>query len=806
MTRKYWSRLMSPAVSLCVCSAFVGVLSPSPVWAQDPFGSSSDDPFASGADDPFGGSSDPFGNGQDAVTPGTRAQGNAPLTSDPLALQFLAQNFEDPVRRCVAVITLFQMGEVEVAKQVAAGFGQQPLPDAEALRLVRSVGSHNLLGLMKREELPSDRRNWFQSTMDNAMAFATSEAHVSELLDQLINGDQDQQLAVLPEIRVAGLEAASAILTEIQNRLDAGDLDDPVLRRLVAVVRKGSENWDPALRSIAVSESPWRQAAVLGLAARMSDSQNAAILISEYYREQSDATLAPILQQWKPLFASTFGISLDDREMLALWIEKQLQVQQTYLRDLGDYNQALPVWQETVWLWEPDLGNVTPVVPDRYEMPSRKAAQWAKALYQVVPNDPRIERLYLVAQLQRAKYVAGVDQPLPTSALDLVAQTTDASNLLFMLKSQLERKNTVAAQAILEVLGTTGSADLLATTHGRHSTIIHALTSSDARVRFEAAMTVLKWKPQTSFAGSTYFNNALAELLGSTIGTQVVIATANQSDGNYLHATIRSEGWDVAVAPTTQSLYEILEQQPISLLVLTDALGDEPYVSVLDRIRELPRGEMLPVALLVRPENLETAQKMFRLDRLDRYTTVGGLGGDNMQVSQFLAEASRMADQLDMPKTYKQRKSYEALELLSKWLDDKAARRILDPGKVSPVVAKLTFDPQLGYLAASLLGYHGSPTSQLELAVLAGNASQSQRTRAAAAKAFRQSVEQFGILLTSNQIRAQYDRQNQTADESNFSRDIMNSILDTLEARHKKIAFDQLPSIPEPSATTNLGS
>jgi hypothetical protein len=94
------------------------------------------------------------------------------------------------------------------------------------------------------------------------------------------------------------------------------------------------------------------------------------------------------------------------------------------------------------------------------------------------------------------------------------------------------------------------------------------------------------------------------------------------------------------------------------------------------------------------------------------------------------------------------------------------------------------------------LSYFGDAETQVYLASAAGNASMAAESRSAAAKAFRWSVQRFGTLLTSHQIMSQYDRQNQSQNEGPFTQALLNSILDTLEARMKRVPFVDLPPVP----------
>lgn len=762
-------------------------------YAQDPFGaSSSDDPFGG---DPFGGDSDGdlFGGGANAATTGAASNAEV-LTTDPVALAFLNQTFDSAEKRVIAAITAYNLDEAKVAQRLLAGL-QAPLTDQAALDFSRSIGSHNILALTLREDFPADQKAWFDETLANAMTFAKSEGHVAQAIETLITGEPESHQDAYRQLQVAGMNSASSLLGRIQQLLDAGDLTDPALRRLVIAVQQGSRSWDIALRSLATQESSLRDAAILGLAARPADAVNAAVLLSQD-EDDISPVLKPVMENWSTKFQNQYGFTVDDQATLAVWIRRQMDAQRDYLKDLSSYRSALPVWEKEVWLWEPKLSEFVSVTPNRYEAPARNLALWSTAMLQNHADDLQAQDDFIVSQLQLAKIVSGIDLPLPKQAIDVVADYADADRLHRLLKSAVKRDQPIAAQAIIEAMATIGDASQLAMQNRDHAPLVHALHHQEPRVRFAAVQTILAWQPKSGFAGSSYFNHALAEVLGSTVGTQVVVFSTNASEAGFLNALVRNDGWESEMVSSTSELFREIDQQPVSLLVLTDAMGDEPFISVIDRIRELPKGANLPIALLVHGDNLATAQQMFRSDRIDRNLVIASLDGPAQATGEFLAEASMLADRIDIPQAIKERKSFAALASLNQWCQSQDSRKLLNFDEIAPVANQLLTVPRLAALAAPVVGWHGNPDSQKRLAVLAGNISQSPAARSAAAASFRLSVQKFGILLTTREIGDQYDRQNRSVNESEFSQAILNSLLDTIEARHKQVAFDDLPAVP----------
>ena len=83
--------------------------------------------------------------------------------------------------------------------------------------------------------------------------------------------------------------------------------------------------------------------------------------------------------------------------------------------------------------------------------------------------------------------------------------------------------------------------------------------------------------------------------------------------------------------------------------------------------------------------------------------------------------------------------------------------------------------------AAGLLAGVGTPRAQMALADLASQNTLPPAQRQTAAAAFARSVEAFGLLLTSEQVRRQYDRYNDSRNLSEESQKVLGALLDTIE-------------------------
>ena len=92
------------------------------------------------------------------------------------------------------------------------------------------------------------------------------------------------------------------------------------------------------------------------------------------------------------------------------------------------------------------------------------------------------------------------------------------------------------------------------------------------------------------------------------------------------------------------------------------------------------------------------------------------------------------------------------------------------------------FSPDLGTDAIAVLGNLGTPDAQTSLVDLASRGAHPLEVRKAATEAFWKNVSEHGILLTTKQILAQYDRYNQSRTLDGPTQQILASILNCIEA------------------------
>lgn len=756
--------------------------------AQDPFGPAN----------PFG-ATDPFSGAAAATAPATPADQNAEAL-DPLLYAITKQDLSQPTQRVLAAETLFLLKRPDQANRILSEL-TQPLAGREAYDFVFSTTSSRILWLQSQTELAPAAGAWLSDTLTNAMQYSNTEESATQAINELLNGTVPQQLGATDKLMAQGLTAATPLLRAMQGLIATGELQSVQLRRLIQLIQSGPNDWDLTLRSLVGSESDLEPAAILGLMARGRSVLNQAAVVEWMARQPEglpEPALAPVIEHWRTVFQSQHGFDPEQREFTRRWLEQANKAEMAQWNILQSPRTQFASAPPTVWLWDASVQSLTPQSVEPLDQVGRNQTLLATAWLRVDADNDAALRNYVAAQFKRAKLLNGIDLPLPTAAVEVAAQYLPPLQMNEMLLAALESQQWMVAQALLEALQTVGSSELLTPTAGQVSPVVLALKAADQRVRSAAVQTILAWKPERSFSGASYFNQGLRELFSNSLGTYAVVASMNPYHAAYLEALVRTSGWNATVASSAGQLVTDLDLYPAPFLIITDSLGEVPYLSVLDQVRTTAKGKTLPILLLVRPENLANARAMLQVERNDHYTLIAPFsenGGDLLPWIERMSSLKEVTGQL--PSRVAMEHAQLGLENLSSWLTSDRSRRLLDFHAFAPAARSLMgSSPTMDRAIVNLLSYFGDAETQVYLASAAGNASMAAESRSAAAKAFRWSVQRFGTLLTTHQIMSQYDRQNQSQNEGPFTQALLNSILDTLEARMKRVPFVDLPPVP----------
>jgi hypothetical protein len=232
------------------------------------------------------------------------------------------------------------------------------------------------------------------------------------------------------------------------------------------------------------------------------------------------------------------------------------------------------------------------------------------------------------------------------------------------------------------------------------------------------------------------------------------------------------------------------------LVLLGNRLAHPGALETVQFLRQPSSGDIPPVMIVVEPlDDLGRGRKLTHLllsardypclgivDRRDSFfhATLDPVTGEEMIPARFPAELAALVGPEGANPAWRQARAAErkgraaeALELLGL-----LGRQGFDVSATVPTAREALVDPSLAVAAAGLLGTVGAPEAQEPLLRQAAEPGITPEARAAAAAAFRASVERFGLLLDSRGLQEVCRMYNSPPDGP--ARDVVATLLATL--------------------------
>ena len=155
--------------------------------------------------------------------------------------------------------------------------------------------------------------------------------------------------------------------------------------------------------------------------------------------------------------------------------------------------------QTVFWHWDAASKTSVPKTYAAAEASRMMAARLSRDLVKLAPENLDVRRLFLLANLTRAKIDAGLDQPLPRGDGTVAAQAAQLGREAVedVLAYAMQNAYTTAAIAAAELLGDLGDETLVRSDDGQPRPLVQALRHSDRRVRLAAADAIMKIDPQS---------------------------------------------------------------------------------------------------------------------------------------------------------------------------------------------------------------------------------------------------------------------------------------------------------------------
>jgi DNA-binding response OmpR family regulator len=685
---------------------------------------------------------------------------------DVAAATIIDSNPTTPTELLRAAATLADLGRPDLAKAYLQQLANAN-PGEEALAEVAGkVDADLLMQIASSEALRPEGRTLASAVLAAGAKRARDPQRLKSVIDQLVNPSRQVQRAAIIEILAAREDAVPALLLAMADKKRA--VMHPLVRQ--TLVQIGRPAVAPLVASLQTEDAALKVQIIDALA--QIHSRDAALYLaapavleteSADVRQAAAAALESIESVRKP----TVG---DAVKLLSKEATRYLNGERPLKADADG--------KVTIWRFEPAIG-----VPARESVPRDEAAAIIASritddLFMLASHDAAAQRLYLITHLQAAAYRAGLNLPL---ALDepIVAEalTLGAAKVEDAMVSALSNGQLPAAKGAAQVLGDVGDVTYLDATGAKVRPIVTAVSHGDRRVRFAAAEAMMKWRPESPFAGSSDLIDALAWFAGSPGVKRALVAFPNEMIASELGSMLDALGYEVDVATNGRSAYlQALASGDYELALLSGRLDHPPLAVLLQELRRSPRTKDLPILLLAEEGDGERLLALATGDSLtatiERPLTPQAMKLHVDRLTERTAEGIVPAEL----------RSQQALAALG-WLKqlNEASAKHFGIRQHETAIRRSLYSPAHSAAAADLLALIGTHTAQKTLVDLANMATQPLAMRQSAAAAFSRSVRKYGVQLTSAEMQQQYDRYNASEIEDAESQQLLALILDAIE-------------------------
>jgi hypothetical protein len=690
--------------------------------------------------------------------------------TDPAVLAIMESEPTTPAELLEAASILANLGQPGLAKPMLQQIVAANLDEAGLAELSHAVDSPRLLRLAQQEALQPEA-----ATLVDAI-FAAADKH---------HRDVDRLTALLPKLLDPSPAVHEATLLQFMpGREDSvkvllhamATAATPAERRAYtdAIVSLGPIAEGPLLGALESTNEALRVQVIVALG--LLEVRGAALLIAVPAVQEPDS---PVGQAAQSVLKILVG-NVPPRDQVAKALERMVQHYLTGPSPLPLNLEGMAM----LWHWDEKTQQIVMQEYPGDEVGLVLAAQLARELSHLEPENPKYRRVFLTTLLEAAQLRAGFDQPLPTGPGTAHDQALAAGPRVLqdVMEYALQQDHVGAAAAAAQLMGELGDHSLVNDGSTQPTPLVMAVRNPDRRVRFAALGAIMKLSEHSPFPGASYVTEALGFFAQSGGSPRVVIGHPRSTEGQSLVGALAALGFDADVASNGKQLIEQATKLPdVQFVIVHETIERPDAREVLYELGRNPNTGRLPVALLSTFDGLGAAQRMAaefpRVYATVRPHSPGDLEKDVARL-QKLAGRSLVTG----PEMHAQ--AEQALIWIGELADQ--GNVPYEMQRLAPSVVRALFFNDLTATAAATLAKLPSAAGQQEMVNLASLRTTPIALRRELAKAFDENIARFGVQLTSDQIVAQYERYNLSVDADKDTQQVLGLLLDSLEKPTKK--------------------
>jgi hypothetical protein len=708
---------------------------------------------------------------------GVNADGtpSAPI-ADPVARQVAdtirKSNPKTPRDLALAVTTLLDVNQPQVALTYLEQLDKLPLTDTELHQLMTDVGSDVLFRIHSTPELQPLGPAFAKRVFTASRQITTSVERLDQAIRNLSNGEIGVRSAAYRELRRIGQPAVVAMLNTFADRERRSEF--AAIRD--ALHEMGLDALQPLLGASRASKLQVRYEALLALAHLDHAAAYDAAAIAAFSPLQPE----PVRQDLQAVLRSIYGKPLD-RDAVSKRVRQNaedLLTGRTVVSDLLYYDRQLVYVKH--WRWDETLNQmqateVSPATSGRWIAWDRFAD-----LVSIYPEDPAVRQLYLLATMDATKRLQGPDQLLDPTTLSAGLQALTVPEIEAALHVAIDRDLIPAACGLCQWLGQRSDAQPLISGKNNNG-LVRALQCGDRHTQFAAFQAIAGMDFKQAYPGSSYV--LAAAIFFANFGDRPSGIIGHQDIGvaRDLAAAMNLAGLTGrGVAGGRELFQEAISDSNLQVLFVSDTLNNPLFTELISQLRNDWRTKRLPIAILTRSSETNRSTRMAKSDsRLLALPETSDATLVALQVDQV----RRLAEPWTLDTLQGRMHAQVALEWLAKIIAAPQDYRFYDTIQYDQAIADLVFVVEDTNNALQILGGIASAKAQRALLDYANQNGLPMDLRQKAVEAFSTAIAKRGVLLTTAELEAQYQRYNASEQEPGAVQRIYGSILDAIENR-----------------------
>jgi hypothetical protein len=666
---------------------------------------------------------------------------------------------ETPADALLAVFTLVDLREFDVAEELLKSLIDAKLSPADRAELVREFGTARFLALSRESQAHqiAGGSQFAEASLVASAEEAAKPERINQLIADLGSDSAAVRQAARSDLAATGIPAAQAAFEALASATDKEQRTN-LLSALVGM----SPTANPlVIAALADGQGQFRRD-VAELAGHMHLLEAIPWLATIAAGGDSDPEVVATAQA----ALTKMGLSVPDAHDALAVVKRELEkIDADIPSDSNPYGAA------TWWTFTPESKKFGSRELTSCEY---RTANFARIAHNLLPLSSATDadrQLAIIAALEAGGLLASPTQGL---AAQLASLAPDQLNSALAMAIKSDR--IFAAISIAQMMAGFPNPALLESLDGTSAPLGQAIAHPNHRLKFAALTTLMKINPNRSFPGASYVPEALWQLAQSAGTEQAVIGAPVMAHADNWAGNLRALDFEVSPARTGVEVVQQALASPRVMMILVDSDIGQPLLrETIYQLRAQPRLARVPIAVLCADEDLYLGEQLAKADK--RLLSVSR--PRSLEAMKSVVERLMTLADPPVPADERQANAIQAIEWLGELMANAGPYDELL--RDASVLEKAVYDPALAETTLRALANVGTAGSQRTLVDVASQAAQPMELRKLAAESFAANRAKFGVLLSTEEIALQYDRYNASETATADEQQLLGGVLDVLE-------------------------